>query len=61
VIGKACHLTHRGNVVRRLVHCKSTDVSEEHVACIFRVEEKGKQEKGFKLLSSKLEACYLLA
>jgi hypothetical protein len=40
-------------IYRHVVRCKSTDVSEQHVASIFRIEEQPKEETSMKRLASR--------
>jgi hypothetical protein len=47
-------------IKRCAVRWKSTDVAEEHVASIFRVEEWAKQETGLALLATNFHAGFLL-
>jgi hypothetical protein len=51
---------HITEIQHRVVFWKSTDVSEEHVASIFRVGEKGKQETSVKEAAKRaLDSCFL--
>jgi hypothetical protein len=44
----------------RVVRSKSRDVSEEHIASIFRVEEQAQQETSVNAGGKQISACDLL-
>jgi hypothetical protein len=53
-----CWRVSSSGIWRRVVHCVSTDVSEEHIASIFRVEEIGSAKPASKQVASSSETSF---